>query len=95
MNTAVRISPVTGKPVRAYKKKNAVAKKRGRPSKANTVRQYDNDLKTLGKLLMEKEHSIINLVTQLKDYETKMNNLKVDMLDQQAVINYLEKKLIK
>jgi uncharacterized protein (DUF2164 family) len=49
----------------------------------------------LGKLLMEKEHSIINLVTQLKDYETKMNNLKVDMLDQQAVINYLEKKLIK
>lgn len=88
MNKETKISPRTGKPVRAYKKS-------GRKAKADTVRQYDNDLKVLGKLLAEKDHSIIILQKQLREYETNLTNLKVDMLDQQAVINYLEKKLLK
>ena len=92
---SVKISPRTGKPVRAYKKRNVIAKKRGRPSKANTVRQYDNDLKVLGKLILEKDNSISNLVEQLKKLEAYTTSLKIEMLDQQAVINYLEKKFVK
>lgn len=91
----VKISPRTGKPMRAYKKRKPLAKKRGRPSKANTVRQYDKDMRVLGKLILEKDHSINNLVGQLKKLEDYVTSLKIEMLDQQAVIKYLEKKFAK
>jgi len=91
----VRISPKTGKPVRAYKKRKPMAKKRGRPSKADTVRQYDSNLKMLGRAILEKDNALKTLSNKLKELEAYATNLKIEMLDQQAVINYLEKKFVK
>ena len=82
------ISPRTGKPLRKYTK-------RAKKAKPNTVRQYDADLALLGKVVTERDQLIDKLTARIKELESNAVNLKVDMLDQQAVINYLEKKLLK
>ena len=61
--------------------------------KANTVRQYSED--ELNRIVSLYNQDIAKLQTWLLERDNTITALKIDMLDQQAVINYLEKKLIK
>jgi len=61
--------------------------------KANTVRQYSED--ELNNIVNLYTRDIAKLQTWLLERENTITALKIDMLDQQAVINYLEKKLLK
>lgn len=74
------------------KKKRAV-KPKPRAVKPSTVRQYSED--ELNRIVGLYQQDINTLQTWLLERDNTITALKIDMLDQQAVINYLEKKLIK
>ena len=61
--------------------------------KANTVRQYSED--ELNRIVSLYQLDIAKLQTWLLERDNTITALKIDMLDQQAVINYLEKKVLK
>lgn len=61
--------------------------------KANTVRQYSEA--ELNHIVSLYQQDIAKLQTWLLERDNTITALKIDMLDQQAVINYLEKKLLK
>ena len=72
------------------KKKRAVKPKADKP---NTVRQYSKA--EMDRVVNALSSHIRDLTDQLTSLNNQNTALKIDMLDQQAVINYLEKKLIK
>lgn len=61
--------------------------------KPNTVRQYSNA--EVDRVINAFSSHIRDLTEQVENLTNQNTALKIDMLDQQAVINYLEKKLIK
>jgi hypothetical protein len=73
-------------------KKKRVAKV-AKVAKANTVRQYSED--EVNRIVSLYQQDIHKLQTWVLERDNTITALKIDMLDQQAVINYLEKKLIK
>lgn len=73
-------------------KKKRVSKT-AKAEKPNTVRQYSEaEFNRVTNALASHIHNLTEKVENLTNQNTA---LKIDMLDQQAVINYLEKKLIK
>lgn len=73
------------------KKKRVV--KAVKAEKPNTVRQYSKS--EVDRIVNAFSSHIGNLTDQVDILTNQNTALKIDMLDQQAVINYLEKKLIK
>lgn len=78
---------VVAKPKRKYTKRNPSAK---------------DNLVILGKELLKGRTALNNLLNEnqklhnlLQERDNTITALKIDMLDQQAIINYLEKKLLK
>lgn len=75
------------------KKKRAVKPKAVKVSKPNTVRQYSET--EVNRIVTLFQQDIEKLQTWVLERDNTITALKIDMLDQQAIINYLEKKLIK
>jgi hypothetical protein len=80
-----------------WKAKGGAKKKRVakvvRAEKPNTVRQYSNA--EVDRVINAFSSHVKTLTEQVENLTNQNTALKIDMLDQQAVINYLEKKLIK
>lgn len=75
------------------KKKRAVKPKAKVKAIPNTVGQYSNA--EVDRVIGAFSSHVKALTEQVENLTNQNTALKIDMLDQQAVINYLEKKLIK
>lgn len=74
-------------------KVNKTTAKKVTVKKPNTVRQYSKaEFDRVTNALASHIHVLSEKIENLTNQNTA---LKIDMLDQQAIINYLEKKLIK
>jgi hypothetical protein len=89
--------------------KKAYAYKLMADAKAKPKRKYTrtaplkrDNMVALGREILKGRQAIDNLISEnnrlrnvLQEKDNTITALKIDMLDQQAIINYLEKKLIK
>lgn len=82
--------------------KKPKAKTKGKRKYTRTAPTKEQSMLTLGREILKGRNAIDNLISEnnrlrnvLQEKDNTITALKIDMLDQQAIINYLEKKLLK